>query len=132
MGTESNPQFLINYPCQPIPKFLDDIYVIKLAYHTFESVVSTAFHRNRRDFSEHFLHHVMTLALVSYSYFTNFLPVGSVIMLIMDFTDIFVALFKMAADVNDFWQNILFSLMFTGWCSLRIFFFPVYVIYPFY
>lgn len=100
-GTEAHPHFFINYPCQTVPRFLDDLYVIKLAYHFYEAILTLAFHRNRRDFAEFMLHHLLTIALVSYSYFTNCLPVGSIVMILMDFTDIFVAMFKMAVDVNE-------------------------------
>eukprot|EP00347_Sterkiella_histriomuscorum_P000381 403376081 len=132
LGSETDPQFFINYPCQPVPRFLDDLYVIKLAYHCFEAILTMVFHRDRRDFSEFLLHHLLTIAMVSYSYFTNFLPVGSIVMIIMDFTDIFVAMFKMAVDVNETMQNTLFILMLVTWSYFRIYFFPVHVIKPFY
>jgi hypothetical protein len=132
LGSEENPNFFINYPCQPIPRFLDDLYVIKLAYHFFEAVLTILFHRDRRDFGEFLFHHVLTIALVSYSYFTNFLPIGAVTMLVMDMTDIFVAMFKMAVDINETMQNALFTLMFFTWSYFRIYYFPVYVLYPFY
>lgn len=64
-------------------------------------VLNVLFHRDRRDFSEFLLHHILTIALVLFSYSVNFLPVGAIIMLLMDFSDIFVAVFKMAVDVNE-------------------------------
>lgn len=129
LGSEQNPQFFMNYPCQPVPRFLDDLYVIKLAYHTYEAMLTFGFHRNRRDFSEFLLHHLLTIALVSYSYSTNFLPIGAIVMILMDFSDVFVAMFKMAVDVNETMQNILFMLMFFTWFYFRIYYFPIYAIY---
>jgi acyl-CoA-dependent ceramide synthase len=56
---------------------------------------------HRRDFSEFLLHHIITIVLIGASYYSNYIPVGAVIMLVMDFSDIFVAIFKMTIDVND-------------------------------
>ena len=89
-----------NYPCQPYPSLLEDMYVIKLAYHCFEMLLNLLFHRHRRDFSEFLLHHIVTIVLILFSYIVNLRPVGSVVMFIMDFSDIFVAIFKMTVDVN--------------------------------
>jgi len=88
-------------------------------------MVNILFHRDRRDFSEMFLHHIVTIVLILFSYTVNFLPVGSVIMLIMDFSDIFVAVFKMAVDVQDTIQNFFFFLMLATWIYFRMYFFPV-------
>jgi acyl-CoA-dependent ceramide synthase len=81
--------------------YLDDFYIIKFAYHFFEFVNASLFHRNRRDFSEFLIHHILTMVLISYSYLSNFLPMGMVIMFTMDFSDIFVATFKLAVDLNE-------------------------------
>lgn len=35
-GRESRPLYYANYPCQKLPKYLDDFYVFKLSYHLFE------------------------------------------------------------------------------------------------
>ena len=110
---------------------MDDLYVIKLAYHSYEAVLTLAFHRGRRDFAEFLFHHILTIALVLYSYSSNFMPVGSVVMIVMDFTDIFVAMFKMAVDVNEAMQNALFGLMFLTWSYFRIYYYSVWVIKPF-
>lgn len=53
-------------------------------------------------------------------------------MILMDSSDVFVAMFKMAVDVNETMQNILFTLMFVTWTYLRMYLFPVHVIYPMY
>lgn len=102
MGTEDEPNYFQNYPCQPLPVYMDDFYVMKFAYHFFEFIVAVSFHRSRRDFSEFLLHHIMTMVLISYSYYTNYMPIGMVIMFTMDFSDIFIATFKLAVDINEF------------------------------
>jgi hypothetical protein len=53
-------------------------------------------------------------------------------MIVMDFTDIFVAMFKVAVDVNEMMQNVLFCLMTAAWAYFRIYYFPMHIIVPFY
>lgn len=118
----------MNYPCQPLPHYLDDFYLIKLAYHVFESINVLLFHRGRHDFSEFLLHHIVTITLVGFSYVTNFIPIGAVIMLVMDTTDIFVAFFKLTVDFNDILERPGFLSMFFSWIYLRLYIFPFYQI----
>jgi len=106
------------------------MYVIKLAYHCYEMVVNMLFHRDRKDFSEFLLHHILTIVLILYSYTANLRPVGSVVMFIMDFSDIFVAIFKMTIDVSDSIQLYTFLSMMITWFYFRIWHYPIYVIWP--
>lgn len=87
---------------------MDDFYVMKFAYHFFEFVLAVSFHRNRRDFSEFVLHHILTMVLIGCSYSTNNLPIGMVIMFTMDFSDIFIATFKLAVDINEVFQLLMY------------------------
>lgn len=132
LGSIAEPQYFINYPCQPLPKYLDDFYIIKFAYHFFEMAHAFLFHRNRRDFSEFLLHHIMTMVLIGYSYYSNFIPIGSVIMLVMDFSDIFVALFKISIDVNESVQALFFYAMLGSWVYYRIWYYPMHQIMAIY
>ena len=103
--------------------------MIKFAYHLYECIVATLFHRERRDFSEHFFHHIVTIVLVSYSYFTNVMPIGMIVMLVTDSSDIFVSIFKLTVDVSKRFQIYGFIGMFVAWLYMRIWFYPVYLIY---
>ena len=90
---------------------------------------ASLFHRDRRDFSEFLLHHIVTIVLVGYSYCTNVIPIGSSIMLIMDASDVLVAVFKLTVDVYEKIQVPSYFLMLSGWIYLRLWFYPVYLIY---
>lgn len=46
-GNVTKPNYYINYPCQKLPKYLDEFYLFKLAYHTYELAYSFAFQRKR-------------------------------------------------------------------------------------
>ena len=70
----------------------------------------------------------MTNVLVGYSYLTNVIPIGSVVMLIMDASDVFVSIFKLLVDVSDKNQVYAYLAMFASWVYLRMWFYPVYLI----
>eukprot|EP00347_Sterkiella_histriomuscorum_P009355 403341532 len=132
-GDQADPQYFANYPCQKIPKYLDDIYVIKLAYHTYELVYTLLFQYDRRDFPEYILHHIVTMSLILFSYSVNFLPIGGVIMIIHDLPDCLVCIYKITADVMG--PKIQYSAaaaMFLSWIYFRLWFFPYQTIYMYY
>ena len=91
------------------------------------------FHRDRRDFPEYILHHIITLVLVGFSYSINILTIGAVIMFITDFTDCFVSLFKITADItSNKIQYTAGGVMLVTWIYMRVWFFPIYLMWEWY
>jgi signal transduction histidine kinase len=88
-------------------------------------IYTLIYHRERRDFSEFMLHHILTCALISYSYTFNFLPYGAIIMLIHDASDIFVSAFRACLDVAGLstFAPVYFMMIFT-WIYFRLYYFP--------
>ena len=66
--------------------------------------------------------------MVGYAYGTNIIPIGGPIMLVMDASDVLVALFKLTVDAYDKIAFPVFASMLAGWIYFRIWFFPVYLI----
>lgn len=133
MGNEANPQYWINYPCQPIPNYLDDLYIVKLAYHGYDMLEGLIYHRNKRDFSEMTIHHIVTVSLILFSYATNYLPYGSIIMLLHDVSDVFVSAFKSSLDVASPPTFITtYVLMVVSWIYFRLYYFPFKALTNFY
>lgn len=130
-GTESNPQYFKNYPCYNVPSYTEEFYIVKFAYHFFESLNMVIFHRKRYDFTENVLHHIVTNVMISYSYATNIFPIGIPIMLVMDLSDVFVSIFKQTIDVYDVSRKRVeapsYFMMLFSWGYLRMWFFPVYL-----
>jgi hypothetical protein len=128
LGDQEDPQYFANYPCVKIPHLLDDVYLLKFAYHIYELCYCLVYLRDRRDFPEYILHHVLTLVLIIFSYSLNLLTIGSVIMFMTDVTDCLVSLFKITADVmSDHVQHSTFVLMLASWIYLRMWFYPLYI-----
>ena len=132
-GDQEDPQYFSNYPCQKVPKYLDDVYVLKLSYHLYELIYSVLFQYNRRDFPEYILHHTLTMVLILFSYSYNFTPIGAVIMIIHDFPDCLVCIFKITADVmSNRVQYAAAACMFFSWIYFRLWFFPYWTIKVYY
>jgi ceramide synthetase len=128
-GRVDHPLYFHNYPCQKIPDNLDNFYIFKLAYHTYELIYSLIFHRKRVDFPEYVLHHFLTFALIFTSYTLNYLPIGSIVMLLHDITDLCMSIFKLSSDVTPMIvQFLTYSLMVVPWIYFRLWFFTVHVI----
>lgn len=71
LGDSEYPSYWNNYPCTEVPKYLEEFFIIKKAYYSYELVISLIYHRERKDFSELILHHIITISLVSCAYSTN-------------------------------------------------------------
>ena len=98
--------------------------MISLAFY-WSLTFSQFFDNKRKDFWQMFIHHVLTLVLISLSWTCNIFRVGSVILLLHDSADIFVeaakalkyAKFQKACDV-------VFMLFTITWIVTRLIIFP--------
>jgi len=76
------------------------------------------------------LHHMMTWALIFFSYSLNMLPIGAAVMILHDVTDLTVTLFKLTIDIfPTFIGGCFYGLMIVGWVYFRLWFFPAHVIW---
>lgn len=129
-GRISKALYFVNYPCQQIPAYLDGFYVFKLSYHLYELGYTILNQRSRSDFPEYVLHHLMTWSLIFFSYSLNMLPIGAAVMILHDLTDFAVTMFKITIDVTPQpVQAFFYGSMIVSWIYLRLWFFPVHVIY---
>jgi hypothetical protein len=62
-------------------------YLAQGSFRLFQIVVIN-FERRRKDYRQMLTHHIITLLLVTSSYAYHFIPVGTLILCIMDFVDI--------------------------------------------
>ncbi len=75
------------------------------------------------------LHHSLTAVLIYFSYLLYFLPIGAVVMLIHDVTDLSVSVFKVLVDVTHYViQFTAYFQMLFLWMYLRLYYFPVHII----
>jgi hypothetical protein len=83
----------------------------------------------RKDWLESMTHHVVTLGLMSYSYYINFTRAGLMIMLVHDVSDIFLEWAKLARYCGrQDWATIHFVIFTISWFVFRVFYFPLVLI----
>jgi ceramide synthetase len=75
----------------------------------------------------------MTWSLIIFSYSLNMLPLGCIVMLVHDVTDLTVTLFKLTIDITPMVVQVFTYLLMLGtWVYFRLWFFPVHLIYHLY
>ena len=132
-GSVEVPLYYKNYPCMNVPEYLYDFYVFKLSYHLYELCYCLLLQRQRPDFPEYILHHLMTWSLIFFSYTLSMTPMGCIVMLVHDVTDLAVTFFKLTIDITPlFVQMLSYVTMLASWVYFRLWFFPVHIIYHLY
>lgn len=89
----------------------------------------------RKDYFVMMTHHVVTIALVTWSYVVGFLPVGVIVLLLHDLSDIPLDMLKMANYLKLegvhglFTSEFLFAVVLIDWAYLRIYLYPTKLLY---
>lgn len=117
-----------DYPFSKPTPLLSEYYLIELAYH----VQSLLFHvgtPHRSDYSEMMLHHLCAICLMLFSYFENFIRVGSLVLIVHDIADIAGYCIKASVDTvyTKITLSFFISLLFF-WAYTRFYVYPFYVI----
>jgi hypothetical protein len=115
--------------------------VISLLHLPFQAIwIYTAFsckfvEEIRKDYLVMMTHHVVTIMLVTWSYRVGYLPVGVIVLILHDATDIPLDLLKMANYLKlegapgFFCSEIAFVVTIINWFYFRIFLYPVKLLY---
>jgi len=118
-------------PHAPIAGPVKFYYLAQLAFYLHQVFILNAEAR-RKDHVQMMTHHVITIVLVFSSYFGNFTRIGCLIMLIMDWCDIFLPMAKMLrylaySTVCD----MVFGLFLLSWLITRHALFIVVIVSAF-
>jgi ceramide synthetase len=73
--------------------------MIELAFY-WSLIFSQFIDVKRKDFWQMFLHHIVTIALLSFSYVVNFLRIGTLVLVIHDFGDFWLEVSDESIDRN--------------------------------
>lgn len=118
-----------NYPHQVVPVGVWWICMTTAAFY-WSLMISQFCDVQRKDFWQMFAHHVFTLSLLSISWVCNFHRIGTLIILIHDFVDIFLELAKMLKYAK--YQglcHVVFAMFTIAWLTTRTGIFPFVIIY---
>jgi acyl-CoA-dependent ceramide synthase len=80
----------VGYPHIPIPGPVKFFYLSQCAFYVHATLLLNA-EAHRKDHLQMMTHHVITAVLLTCSYFYNFTRVGCMILVIMDFCDVWLA-----------------------------------------
>lgn len=101
-------------------------------HHTCRYAIPYAhmFETRRKDFWATMSHHIVTVLLIGFSYFLGFTKIGLVIMFLHDVCDPFLELAKLGGYASaEGVTNTLFAIFTVLWISMRVVYFPIWVIY---
>ncbi|XP_049644242.1 ceramide synthase 4-like [Suncus etruscus] len=121
-----------SYPNQPLKPTLYYWYLLDLSFF-ISLLIMMPLDNKRKDFKEQVLHHIVTIALIVFSYSSNLLRIGSVVLLLLNCSDYLLQAGKMFNYTQ--YQNVskvlffIFALVF--FCT-RMVIFPTQILYTTY
>jgi len=124
----------IDYPFHQVDTDVRVYYIVELSFY-WSLMISQFFDVKRKDFWEMFIHHNVTIALISLSWVTHFTRVGTLVILVHDCSDHLLELAKMLkyakcklfCDVPA--SDVMFILFAITWVVTRCGVFPAWILY---
>jgi ceramide synthetase len=120
----------------PEQKFLTKmLYITQLAIWIYTAFSCKFLEEIRKDYFVMMSHHVVTIALVTWSYVVGLLPVGVIVLLLHDLSDVPLDMLKMANYLKMegprgfFASEVLFAVLLVDWFYFRIYLYPTKLLY---
>ncbi|KAI9136950.1 TLC domain-containing protein, partial [Paraphysoderma sedebokerense] len=89
----NTPNFWADYPHIRYTAVFKSYYLLQLSFSIAQLVV-LHLEKPRKDYTQFLVHHIVTIMLVSLSYYMNFIRIGHAVFVTMDFADIFLSTAK--------------------------------------
>jgi hypothetical protein len=120
---------LINYPYHPVSREEWWYYNIELGFYI--SLVITQFiDTKRKDFWQMFIHHIVTILLLVFSWACNFHRIGTLVLAIHDIADVPLEGAKLAKYCRkQRLADLVFAILTVTWIYTRCYLLPTRVIY---
>ncbi|KAK7474762.1 hypothetical protein BaRGS_00033994 [Batillaria attramentaria] len=120
----------IGWPKQPIDKDVFMFYLMELSFY-WSLLFSMLFQKDyqKKDKKEMTIHHCVTIALIYFSWACNFVRVGTLVLVVHDIADPWLAIAKMAQYSNH--QTIceaFFGVFIVVWILSRCVVYPIWVL----
>jgi len=117
------------WPNHNIPNTVWWYYIVETGFYWSLLISQILFDVKRSDYKQMLLHHIVTILLLSMSFTTNFVRVGTLILISHDCADIFLELGKLFRYAG--WDRALtidFCLLLFTWISTRLGYFPLHIL----
>uniref|UniRef100_A0A0D6R6F8 TLC domain-containing protein n=1 Tax=Araucaria cunninghamii TaxID=56994 RepID=A0A0D6R6F8_ARACU len=117
------------WPNQSLKFPLKFFYMCQCGFYIYSIGALLIWETRRKDFTIMMSHHVVTVFLISYSYFTRFFRCGSIVLALHDTSDVFMEtakLFKYCG--KEMAASVCFGLFAISWLFLRLIYYPFWII----
>ncbi|EEB07738.2 sphingosine N-acyltransferase Lac1 [Schizosaccharomyces japonicus yFS275] len=112
--------FWTNYPHKTHFASFKAFYLIEAAYWIQQAfVLLLQLEKPRKDYKELVFHHILTLSLISLSYYFHFTWIGVATFITMDVSDVFLALTKVLNYINTPLVYVSFATFIFIWFFMR-------------
>jgi len=119
----------VNWPLQDMDDIFRGYYLLGLAFYSQALLSLIFFDKPRSDYWEYMLHHVVTIFLITASYYTRIQRYGLVILVLHDFGDIWLNWAKAFKYLKyEMLTNAFFLLFVLIFIATRLLFLPLTVI----
>ncbi|KAL9662950.1 hypothetical protein QQ045_027786 [Rhodiola kirilowii] len=122
-------EYFHGWPNQELKLPLKLFYMCQCGFYVYSIAALLTWETRRKDFSVMMSHHVVTVILISYSYYLGFFRIGSIVLALHDASDVFLEtakLFKYAE--KELGASVFFGMFAVSWLILRLIFFPFWII----
>ncbi|MCO5607419.1 hypothetical protein L7F22_061615 [Adiantum nelumboides] len=121
--------YFTEWPHQPLKLPLKLYYTSQCGFYVYGLVALVAWEIRRKDFGVMVAHHIFTLLLIGYSYSLRFLRIGAVTLALHDMSDLILEFAKLCKySGKELPASICFGVFAISWVSLRLVYFPLWVI----
>ncbi|XP_075265200.1 uncharacterized protein LOC142357475 [Convolutriloba macropyga] len=119
-----------HFPCNhPSSRKLRWQYSIAMGFYIYSIPSLFLWETRRKDFVENLAHHIVTLFLIVYSHYVNFMRVGAMVLLLHDVCDIWLEFAKLGNYANnEALSTAMFVVFLLVWIAMRLVYFPFWII----
>ncbi|XP_060065337.1 ceramide synthase 5-like [Ylistrum balloti] len=119
----------IDYKHQHVPDDVYWFYTLELAFY-WNLVFSVLSDHKRKDSTQMFIHHIVTITLIYFSFASNTIRIGAIVLVVHDSVDLWMAGAKMANYLKkETLTDTLFAVFFVVWLFTRLYVYPFRVVW---
>lgn len=118
-----------NYPEHSVDNDVWWYYMISLSFY-WSMTLTHFFEVKRKDFWQMFFHHLVTIALITFSWTCNLTRIGTLVLIVHDCADIPLQMSKMSIySGHKAFCDAVFAIFTVLWIVTRVGIFPAWIVY---